>query len=232
MEFGITIKPDLTDRPHRQPHAPGRIRRLPSRLDLRLPRHLDGAVPADDADGRQHEEDAPRSLRHESRRPRRHRRVQSLRHSQSDFQRSHANGHRPRRQFAPRPRQKANHARSIWNNFVKTFRELNAGQVRSITKASPPHFPGPAEKVPPVWVAGYGPKALRTAGRIGDGVILQFADPDLIAWCLGFVREGAKEAGRDFSKIEVMAAAPVWASNDLKIARDRVRWFPHSFPIT
>jgi probable F420-dependent oxidoreductase len=75
-------------------------------------------------------------------------------------------------------------------------------------------------------VAGYGPKALRTAGRIGDGVILQFADPDLISWCLGFVREGAREAGRDFNSIEVMAAAPVWASDDLKTARDRVRWFP------
>ena len=77
-----------------------------------------------------------------------------------------------------------------------------------------------------MWVAGYGPKALRTAGRIGDGVILQFADPDLIDWCLGFVREGAKEAGRDFHKFEVMSAAPVWASDDLQTARDHVRWFP------
>lgn len=80
--------------------------------------------------------------------------------------------------------------------------------------------------VPPVWVAGYGPKALRCAGRIADGVILQFADPHLIKWCLGFVREGAAEAGRDFSKIRVMSAAPVWVSDDLAEARDRVRWFP------
>src|SRR5262245_47541055 len=69
--------------------------------------------------------------------------------------------------------------------------------------------------VPPVWVAGYGPKALRCAGRVGDGVILQFADPHLIKWCLGFVKEGAEEAGRDFSKIRVMSAAPVWVSEDL-----------------
>jgi probable F420-dependent oxidoreductase len=80
--------------------------------------------------------------------------------------------------------------------------------------------------IPPVWVAGYGPKALRCAGKIGDGVILQFADPHLIKWCLNFVREGAEEAGRDFSKIRVMAAAPVWVSDDLATARDRVRWFP------
>jgi probable F420-dependent oxidoreductase len=80
--------------------------------------------------------------------------------------------------------------------------------------------------VPPVWIAAYGPKALRCAGRVGDGVILQFADPELIKWCLGFVREGAEEAGRDFSRIRVMSAAPVWVSDDLAKARDQVRWFP------
>jgi len=79
---------------------------------------------------------------------------------------------------------------------------------------------------PPVWVAGYGPKALYTAGKIGDGVILQFADPDLIEWCLTFVHQGAKDAGRDPSKIQVMSAAPVWMSDDLALCRDRVRWFP------
>ena len=110
-------------------------------------------------------------------------------------------------------------------DFVNTFRELNAG--RSIDhEGVSTRFPWANAGIPPVWVAGYGPKALRTAGRIGDGVILQFADPDLISWCLGFVREGAREAGRDFSSIEVMAVAPVWASDDLKTARDRVRWFP------
>jgi probable F420-dependent oxidoreductase len=80
--------------------------------------------------------------------------------------------------------------------------------------------------VPPVWIAGYGPKALRCAGRVGDGVILQFADPHLIKWCLQFVREGAEEAGRDFSQIRVMSAAAVWVSDDLAKARDQVRWFP------
>jgi alkanesulfonate monooxygenase SsuD/methylene tetrahydromethanopterin reductase-like flavin-dependent oxidoreductase (luciferase family) len=87
-------------------------------------------------------------------------------------------------------------------------------------------MPWATDGVPPVWVAGYGPKALTCAGRIGDGVILQFADPHLIKWCLGFVREGAEEAGRDFSKLRVMSAAPVWVSDDLATARDHVRWFP------
>jgi probable F420-dependent oxidoreductase len=109
--------------------------------------------------------------------------------------------------------------------FVRTFRALNAGKSVELEGVNT-RFPWANGGAPPVWVAGYGPKALRTAGRIGDGVILQFADPDLIEWSLGFVREGAKEAGRDPAKIEVMAAAPVWASSDLKLARERVRWFP------
>jgi probable F420-dependent oxidoreductase len=109
--------------------------------------------------------------------------------------------------------------------FVRIFRALNDGKSVELDGVST-RFPWATAGVPAVWVAGYGPKALRTAGRIGDGVILQFADPDLIEWCLGFVREGAREAGRDPAKIEVMAAAPVWASDDLKFARERVRWFP------
>jgi probable F420-dependent oxidoreductase len=80
--------------------------------------------------------------------------------------------------------------------------------------------------VPPVWVAAYGPKVLACAGKIADGVILQFADPHLIKWCLQFVKQGAEEAGRDFSQIKVMAATAVWVSDDLQLARDRVRWFP------
>jgi probable F420-dependent oxidoreductase len=78
----------------------------------------------------------------------------------------------------------------------------------------------------PVWIAGYGPKALHLTGRIADGVILQFADPHLIKWCLGFVREGAMAAGRDPASIKVMAAAPAWVSDDLAQAREHVRWFP------
>lgn len=109
--------------------------------------------------------------------------------------------------------------------FVQVFRELNAGKTVD-QEGVPTRLPWADGTIPRVWVAGYGPKALRTAGRIGDGVILQFADPDLIAWCLEFVREGAKEAGRDFGKIEVMAAAPVWVSDDLAAGRERVRWFP------
>jgi len=108
---------------------------------------------------------------------------------------------------------------------VADFRALTSGKEIEY-EGKPAKLTWATGGVPPVWVAGYGPKVLDLAGRIGDGVILQFADPDLIEWCLGFVKKGAEAAGRDFRKIEVMAAAPVWVSDDLKVARDRVRWFP------
>ena len=57
-------------------------------------------------------------------------------------------------------------------------------------------------------------------------MILQFADPDLIRWCLGYVKEGCEEAGKDFSTFRVMSAAPAWVSDDLEKARNQVRWFP------
>jgi probable F420-dependent oxidoreductase len=108
---------------------------------------------------------------------------------------------------------------------VKDFRALTGGD-QSDYEGRTAQFTWASGGVPPVWVAGYGPKVLELAGRIADGVILQFADPDLIEWCLSFVKKGAEAAGRDFRKIEIMAAAPVWISNDLKVGRDHVRWFP------
>src|SRR6266446_489080 len=107
---------------------------------------------------------------------------------------------------------------------VQAFRALTAGKETEYD-GRPTRLTW-ATGSPPVWIAGYGPKVLDLAGRIADGVILQFADPDLIAWCLGFVWQGAKEAGRDPRSVEVMAAAPVWVSDDLATARQRVRWFP------
>lgn len=107
---------------------------------------------------------------------------------------------------------------------VKEFHALTSG--KEVQHDGQPTRLTWAEVPPRVWVAGYGPKVLHMAGRVADGIILQFADPALIEWCMSFVKEGARAAGRDASRIEVMAAAPVWVSDDLKVARERVRWFP------
>jgi probable F420-dependent oxidoreductase len=83
-----------------------------------------------------------------------------------------------------------------------------------------------AERRIPIYVAGYGPMALRLAGRVGDGVIFQVADPFFIEWGMQFVREGAEEAGRDPDDIVIHCAAATYVSEDKDDARNRVRWFP------
>ena len=77
----------------------------------------------------------------------------------------------------------------------------------------------------PVWVAGYGPMALAMTGRVADGVILQLADPDLIRWFVGQVREAEAAAGRPPGSVRIQAAAPAHVGGR-EVCRERTRWFP------
>lgn len=77
----------------------------------------------------------------------------------------------------------------------------------------------------PVWMAGYGPKALTMTGRMADGFILQLADPYLVEWTSKFVRAAAQEAGRNPADVQVCAAAPAYVGDDLAHQRDQTRWF-------
>jgi probable F420-dependent oxidoreductase len=77
-----------------------------------------------------------------------------------------------------------------------------------------------------MWIAGYGPKALAVAGRVGDGVIIQLADPVIVQWIMGTARRAAEEAGRDPSELKCIVAAPSHISDDLAEAREQSRWFP------
>jgi probable F420-dependent oxidoreductase len=75
-------------------------------------------------------------------------------------------------------------------------------------------------------VAGYGPRALAVAGRVGDGVVIQLADPDIIQWIMGTARKAAEEAGRDPDALKCIVSAPSHISADIADAREQVRWFP------
>ena len=83
-------------------------------------------------------------------------------------------------------------------------------------------------ELPPIemHVAGYGPRVLAVAGRVGDGVIIQLADPDIIQWTMETARAAAAEAGRDPAALKCIVCAPTHISDDLAAAREQVRWFP------
>ncbi|MEU4163289.1 TIGR03842 family LLM class F420-dependent oxidoreductase [Actinoplanes sp. NPDC026670] len=76
-----------------------------------------------------------------------------------------------------------------------------------------------------VWVAAYGPKALAITGEVGDGYILQLADPDIAEWMIKAVRAAASKAGRDPDAIKFCVAAPAYVGDDLTHQREQTRWF-------
>src|SRR5204863_8006792 len=78
----------------------------------------------------------------------------------------------------------------------------------------------------PLYVAGYGPKALAVAGRVSEGVIIQLADPVIIEWIMDTARQAAEKAGRDPDALECIVGAPSKVTDDLAQAREEVRWFP------
>ena len=77
----------------------------------------------------------------------------------------------------------------------------------------------------PVWVAGYGPMAIAMTGRVADGIILQLADPDLVRWFVGQLREAEAAAGREPGTVKVQSAAPAHVGSR-DVCRERTRWFP------
>jgi probable F420-dependent oxidoreductase len=81
----------------------------------------------------------------------------------------------------------------------------------------------------PVWVAAYGPKALALTGEIGDGFILQLADPTITEWSIAAVRKAAVDAGRDPESIAICVAAPAYVTDGTEAGHqhgiDQCRWF-------
>jgi probable F420-dependent oxidoreductase len=77
----------------------------------------------------------------------------------------------------------------------------------------------------PMWVAGYGPRALGVAGRVGDGVIIQLADPEIIQWIMSTARAAAVEAGRDPAELKCIVCAPSHVG-PIEDGREQTRWFP------
>jgi alkanesulfonate monooxygenase SsuD/methylene tetrahydromethanopterin reductase-like flavin-dependent oxidoreductase (luciferase family) len=64
------------------------------------------------------------------------------------------------------------------------------------------------------------------AGRVGDGVIIQLADPEITRWIIERARAAAVAAGRDPDALEPIVCAPAVVDPDLAHWRDETRWFP------
>jgi probable F420-dependent oxidoreductase len=107
---------------------------------------------------------------------------------------------------------------------IHVIRELANGREVEY-RGSTLCFPWGTSSELEVWVAAYGPKALALAGEVGDGFILQLADPDVTAWSVRAVREAAERAGRDPGSVTICVAAPAYVGDDVAHMRDQCRWF-------
>ena len=107
---------------------------------------------------------------------------------------------------------------------IHVIREL--GNSRPVEyHGSTIQFPWSKDSELEVWVAAYGPMALRVAGEVGDGYILQLADLDIAAWMIKTVRDAAEKVGRDPMSVKFCVAAPMYIGDDWEHMRDQSRWF-------
>ncbi|MEU0054180.1 TIGR03842 family LLM class F420-dependent oxidoreductase [Streptomyces sp. NPDC006184] len=113
---------------------------------------------------------------------------------------------------------------------MKVIRALGRGEEADLggTKIRFPWVGEGAEL--PVWMAAYGPKALKMAGEEADGFILQLSDLYLTEYMVKTVKEAAAAAGRDPAEVTVCVAAPAYVTEDdspgaLAHAREQCRWF-------
>jgi alkanesulfonate monooxygenase SsuD/methylene tetrahydromethanopterin reductase-like flavin-dependent oxidoreductase (luciferase family) len=73
----------------------------------------------------------------------------------------------------------------------------------------------------PIWIAALGPRAVDLAGRVADGVLLNWCTPERIAQARMQLVEAAERAGRDPAAVTVAAyvRAAVGAEDDEELAR-------------
>jgi probable F420-dependent oxidoreductase len=106
------------------------------------------------------------------------------------------------------------------------------GVIRDLAEGREVDYDGTKVRIPwvhdgrlEVWMAAYGPKALKVCGEHADGFILQCADPDIARWTIGAARAAAAAAGRDPAALAICVAAPAYVGEDYPHMRDQTRWF-------
>ena len=126
----------------------------------------------------------------------------------------------------------------VLNGKPSTLKEMREATrvIRELANRRPVEINGTTLQFPwakrselEVWIAAYGPLALKAAGEVGDGFILQLADPDITEWMIGAVKKAATDAGRDPESLTFCVAAPAYVTDGspeaLDHAREQCRWF-------
>ena len=75
----------------------------------------------------------------------------------------------------------------------------------------------------PIWISALGPRAMRLAGEVADGVILNWCTPERVAFARERIREGAERAGRDPSFVTLSVYIRAWVGDDVEEAMPALR---------
>ncbi len=112
---------------------------------------------------------------------------------------------------------------------LRTIRDLFHGKSISVPKGQERKAEGKVAlrvgKLPlPIYISAEGPRSLRVAGRVADGVILGIGfDLRLLEWVREQISQGAQEVGRSPSEIDIMPAGMICVDDDGNRARNLVR---------
>ena len=112
---------------------------------------------------------------------------------------------------------------------VHVIRELANGRAVGLNDRTV-RFPWATRSELEVWVAAYGPQALKLTGEVGAAFILQLADPDIASWMIRAVRDSAEAAGRNPDDVQFCVAAPGYVGDGSSPSerahmREQCRWF-------
>ena len=82
--------------------------------------------------------------------------------------------------------------KALWKDKITTWKG------KTIRLSYPTHGPLP------IYIIAEGPKTLRMAGEIADGVIVGLGqNPDVVKACFKYIREGAESAGRSIKDLDI-----------------------------
>ena len=106
---------------------------------------------------------------------------------------------------------------------LKSIRGLLHGETVPFGTNPNGHIEGPADPPPPLMVTASGPRALRTAGELGDeAMLLVGLSAPFRAQSTMRIAEGAAAAGRDPASIPITYNAAVSINDDPDVAHARV----------
>jgi 5,10-methylenetetrahydromethanopterin reductase len=97
--------------------------------------------------------------------------------------------------------------------YVEVLRALLEGETVEVDGRTRQLSLVPDDRVP-IWISALGPRAMRLAGEVADGVILNWCPPERVVFAAQRVREGEERAGRDRGEVSICVYVRSWVGED------------------